>query len=134
MGESIAHPSVFPLLIDFHSKPTQFQNRRNRTKKEGKMLRKKPIYEVTIKPLDKLYKGMKGHMIDSSSQASKPSKSSSLNKTTEVGSLSTIPQIMTDGNRTEYHVKGCVRITFAAPCLSVVLPACLLLRPIPLQK
>ncbi|KAF8560027.1 hypothetical protein OG21DRAFT_1492445 [Imleria badia] len=60
-----------------------FQNRRNRTKKEGKMLRKKPIYEGVTKPLDKLYERMRGHMIYSDSQAPKPSKAGLSEGTTE---------------------------------------------------
>ncbi|KAI9570247.1 hypothetical protein HD554DRAFT_2170419 [Boletus coccyginus] len=45
-----------------------FQNRRSRTKKEGKELKKKPTYEQAMKPLEKLYERMKGHMVGSDSQ------------------------------------------------------------------
>ncbi|KAF8560024.1 hypothetical protein OG21DRAFT_1492442 [Imleria badia] len=53
-----------------------FQNRRNRTKKEGKPLRKKPISEGATKPLDKLCERMKGYVVKPVSQASQLSQAS----------------------------------------------------------
>lgn len=80
MGENVIHLAVIPALIDF--RPTQFQNRRNRTKREVKLLRKKPMYEGAAQPLDGLYKRMKGHMVDPVSRAP---KSSPTEGTIEVG-------------------------------------------------
>ncbi|KAH0838013.1 hypothetical protein J3R83DRAFT_6253 [Lanmaoa asiatica] len=60
-----------------------FQNRRNRTKKEGKTLRKKPTYEGATKPLDRLYERMRDHIVDSDSQAPIPSKAGSSEGTTK---------------------------------------------------
>jgi hypothetical protein len=78
------------LLIDFYL--IQFQNRRNRTKKEGKTLRKKPTNEGATNPLDKLYERMKGYMVDSDSRVSKPSKGGLPDGATEVGSVSSTSQ------------------------------------------
>ncbi|KIJ08121.1 hypothetical protein PAXINDRAFT_18716 [Paxillus involutus ATCC 200175] len=44
-----------------------FQNRRNRTKKDTKPLRKKPMSEGATIPLDKLYDRMKGYMVHANS-------------------------------------------------------------------
>lgn len=74
-------------LIDFQ--PIQFQNRRNRTKKEVKPLTKKPIYEGATKPLDQLYERMKGYMINSVSKALRPSQ---VDRSTGVGSISSTTQ------------------------------------------
>ncbi|KAN0100308.1 hypothetical protein V8E55_000292 [Tylopilus felleus] len=61
-----------------------FQNRRNRTKKEGKILRKKPVCERAMKSLDELYERMKGHMVHLDSQTPKPSEQGSSEGTAEI--------------------------------------------------
>ena len=84
MGEGfIRLISIF--VADSH--PIQFQNRRNRTKKEGKRLGKQPTYERATEPLDKLYKDFKGHMVYSDPQAPELSETGLLEGTTEVGFL-----------------------------------------------
>ncbi|KAF8445584.1 hypothetical protein L210DRAFT_3527993 [Boletus edulis BED1] len=63
--------------MDYRQIHVWFQNRRNRTKKEGKTLKKKPTYERATKPLNNPYER-------SDSQAPKRSKASSLDGTTEI--------------------------------------------------
>ncbi|KAF8445583.1 hypothetical protein L210DRAFT_928319 [Boletus edulis BED1] len=70
--------------MDYRQIHVWFQNRRNRTKKEGKTLRKKTAHEGATKPLVKLYQRMTGHMVDSDSQLPRSSKVDLSKGTTEV--------------------------------------------------